>query len=775
MASTRRLAAILAADVAGYSRLMGADEEGTLERLKALRRELIDPKITEHRGRIVKTTGDGILVEFPSVVDAVRCAVEVQRAIATRNTGARADTLIELRIGINLGDIIIDEGDIYGDGVNISARIEALADPGSVFISNMVYEHVRDRLPFAFEDLGEQQVKNIIRPVRVYRVASADRGYPEWQAKPPLHRLPTANSDFASSLTGDGGVTRVVSVGGTSSILAPGMLLGNTYVIEALLARGGMGEVYRAKHVELGTEHAIKIMLPNLAEDPKIVQLFREEARKLGRLKNEAIVNYEGFFRDEHGLRYLVMEFVHGASLAEVLRNRRLEPDEVLRLRNRLALGLAAAHEMGIVHRDVSPDNILLPSETVDRAKLIDFGIAKLTDPSATTIIGKDFGGKYSYVSPEQLGLFGGHIDVRSDIYSLGLVLAAAAIGFGRNLDLGSSPPTIIAARQRVPDLSEIPASLRPVIAPMLQPRPDDRPPSMRAVLSDQAEGSGGIARGSPTQSRSTSKPRTTWWAAVTIAGLVASVAGVVVRQATIPPPSIEEVRTQIAAAISEYGCASLDYSIAPDRSVQLSGFAQTEGDIDRLHGAVDKIGGIKRLVFDVGLRIWPFCEAVALLDPVVKRAPAPAPSLALVPPGPGSHIGDPLVIDTRAPSFDGYIYIDYFVDAEGNVIHLFPNPKDLELVIRPARSRMALGKSPFNRCWTLRGITGEQQLVTLTAATKPLFPEQRPEQENARDYLPSLSNAIKTLPEGSSRAAALLFFQLLEPLPFGAQQNACQ
>jgi adenylate cyclase len=173
MSQTRRLAAILAADVAGYSRLMGADEEGTLERLKALRRELLDPKIGEHHGRIVKTTGDGLLVEFASVVDAVRCAVAVQQATDERNTGVAADNRIELRIGINLGDVIVEGEDLYGDGVNIAARIEALADAGGVFVSNTVHDHVRDRLPFVFEDLGEHQVKNIARPVRVYRVREA--------------------------------------------------------------------------------------------------------------------------------------------------------------------------------------------------------------------------------------------------------------------------------------------------------------------------------------------------------------------------------------------------------------------------------------------------------------------------------------------------------------------------------------------------------------------------------------------------------------------------
>src|SRR6516164_4953634 len=167
----RRLAAILAVDVAGYSRLMGADEEGTLAALRAVRRELSDPKIAEHRGRIVKTTGDGLLAEFASVVDAVRCAVEVQREMIARNAATPAERGIEFRMGINVGDIIIEDGDIFGDGVNIAAQLEALAEPGGICLSAAAHEQVRDRLDIAFEDLGEQQVKNIARPVRTYRVA----------------------------------------------------------------------------------------------------------------------------------------------------------------------------------------------------------------------------------------------------------------------------------------------------------------------------------------------------------------------------------------------------------------------------------------------------------------------------------------------------------------------------------------------------------------------------------------------------------------------------
>jgi adenylate cyclase len=152
----RRLAAVLAADIAGYSRLTGEDEEGTLVALKAIRRELAEPKIAEHHGHIVKTTGDGFLVEFASVVDAVRCAVEWQREMALRNAGIPSARRIEFRIGINLGDIISDEQDIYGDGVNIAARLEGLAEPSGICVSHVVREQVRDKVDFGFDDMGEQ-------------------------------------------------------------------------------------------------------------------------------------------------------------------------------------------------------------------------------------------------------------------------------------------------------------------------------------------------------------------------------------------------------------------------------------------------------------------------------------------------------------------------------------------------------------------------------------------------------------------------------------------
>jgi adenylate cyclase len=169
--NVRRLCVILVADVAGFSRLMGVDEDATLAALTAHRRELIDPAVAEHAGRIVKTTGDGLLVEFASAVDALWCAIEIQRAMAKRNRAVRRDRRLAFRIGLNLGDVIVQDGDLYGDGVNVAARLEALAEPGGICLSASAHEQVRDKISAVrFEDLGEQRVKNIARPVGTYRV-----------------------------------------------------------------------------------------------------------------------------------------------------------------------------------------------------------------------------------------------------------------------------------------------------------------------------------------------------------------------------------------------------------------------------------------------------------------------------------------------------------------------------------------------------------------------------------------------------------------------------
>jgi TolB-like protein len=192
----RRLAAILAADVVGYSRLMGNDEAGTLAALRAARTELIDPKIVEHSGRVFKSTGDGLLAEFPSVVNAVSCAVEIQRRMQVRNNDLPEDQAIQLRIGINLGDIIVEDGDVFGDGVNVAARIENIAPPGGIAVTSTVRDHLGNRLSLQFEDLGEQTLKNIDRPVRIYRVrmGSAPANMPPAiPDKPSIAVLPFQN------------------------------------------------------------------------------------------------------------------------------------------------------------------------------------------------------------------------------------------------------------------------------------------------------------------------------------------------------------------------------------------------------------------------------------------------------------------------------------------------------------------------------------------------------------------------------------------------------
>jgi adenylate cyclase len=200
----RRLAAILAADIAGYSRLIEADEEGALSRLRALRTELIDPKIAFHHGRIVKTTGDGLLVEFASVVDALRCATEVQAAIAESNTRLPADGRIEFRIGINVGDIVVEHGDIFGDGVNVAARLEGLAEPGGICVSARVQEDAAGRLALTFEDMGNQALKNITRPVRAYRVVTAaGSASPQSSSGPPLPDKPSIAVLPFANMSGD--------------------------------------------------------------------------------------------------------------------------------------------------------------------------------------------------------------------------------------------------------------------------------------------------------------------------------------------------------------------------------------------------------------------------------------------------------------------------------------------------------------------------------------------------------------------------------------------
>lgn len=278
--------------------------------------------------------------------------------------------------------------------------------------------------------------------------------------------------------------------------IAAGTRLNGIYEIERLIAVGGMGEVYKGRAIQTGDAVAIKMIRPDMAQNENALALFRKEAAALHNLYNEAIVRYYVFTIDPvTQAPYLAMEFVDGQPLSDRIKQGPLSFDEADVLRRRIASGLHAAHLLGIVHRDVSPDNIILPGGQVARAKIIDFGIARSTQLGEGTVIGSGFAGKYNYVSPEQLGLGGAEVTGQSDIYSLGLVLAEALTG--KPLDMGGTQVQILEKRRRVPDLSAVDARFQPLLAKMLAPDPAQRPSDMASVAAWQAP----VAKGTGSKS----------------------------------------------------------------------------------------------------------------------------------------------------------------------------------------------------------------------------------------------------------------------------------
>lgn len=264
--------------------------------------------------------------------------------------------------------------------------------------------------------------------------------------------------------------------------LQAGQIILDNYEIQRLLAKGGMGEVYLAEHTELGTRHAIKVIKPQLLGDEMIRPLTRREAKVLSQIHSDAVVAYHGFLKDSQGNYYLIMEYVEGPSLKQAIAEKPLSMEDYYILRGRLAQGLMALHQHGVVHRDLAPDNVILPGGDLTQAKLIDLGIAKLIQPDAdATIVGDAFAGKLRYASPEQLGMFGNQVGPASDLYSLGLVLAAALRG--EALAMGKNPINACALRMEVPDLDTIPKALREQLTALLQPEPGDRPKDLAEFL----------------------------------------------------------------------------------------------------------------------------------------------------------------------------------------------------------------------------------------------------------------------------------------------------
>ncbi len=502
MAQPRRLAAIMAIDVVGYSRLMGMDEAGTVRAVRE-HRDAARPIVTLRGGRIVKTMGDGLLLEFPSVVAAVECGIAIQKLMIERNADVSEARRIVYRIGVSLGDVLIDGDDILGEGVNIAARLEGICEPGGITISGTAYEHTFGRIHAEFVDLGEQALKNIGRPVRAYAIdlasahASGTEAYAAQKPSDPPS-VPAKDDDtFGLAVLPDRQVApepprdqgemvedmadKTVFQQSPQGSLRPGVRLNDMFEIERLIAEGGMGEVYKGVAVASGDPVAIKLVRPDMARHPDVMALFKREASILHNLLHDAIPRYYVFSVEPDLQRaYIVMEFVDGVSLQNRLTSGPLSTADVRVLLKRIGGALELAHANGVVHRDISSDNIILPNGDPRRAKIVDFGIARAAQAPEGTIIGGGFAGKYKYVSPEQLGLAGGEVTLKSDIYSFGLVIAEALRG--RPIDMGSNQAEVIERRKRVPDLSDIDFSLRPLLTAMLAPNPDDRPANMAEI-----------------------------------------------------------------------------------------------------------------------------------------------------------------------------------------------------------------------------------------------------------------------------------------------------
>jgi tRNA A-37 threonylcarbamoyl transferase component Bud32 len=560
-----------------------------------------------------------------------------------------------------------------------------------------------------------------------------------------------------------------------------GEILGHTYRIEAFLAVGGMGAVYRGRHVILNTLHAIKIIRSELADEPRVVELLSQEAKALSKVKSEAVVEYQGLFLDQRGRRYLVMEYVDGPSLARTLRDRRLAPAEVRLLRDRLAEGLSAVHDKGVFHRDLSPDNILLPGGRIEQAKIIDFGIAKHSGAGEKTIIGGDFAGKLGYASPEQLGMNGGKVDARSDIYGLGLVLATCAIGFGGRLAMGDAPDTVYRARQSVPDLGQVPEELRGELAAMLQPKPEDRPRDMRSIVGGRRDD----GRTTPDQrGRSTDRieaktpsRRTDRAAAALIAGTVMMLGLAALAHALYPEfllrrfgSDVSLLHANLQRNFAALNCAYLTTRVTQDYlfrlHVSVDGTVASEADAKRVVDAA-RLGGAAEVRAPIEVLGWPFCEAASLVRAMSEGTdPGDAPRLSANQPGFVFQDGDQLVLKVmQSRRFDGFLYVDY-LDPSGEVLHMLPAPRQPDNAAK-AGAEIAIGLPPGETVPTgqIFKITPPfgTQLILVIATRQPLFATPRPRAEPAGAYFAALHHALDGAGDGADAASA---YRLMQTLP---------
>jgi tRNA A-37 threonylcarbamoyl transferase component Bud32 len=569
----------------------------------------------------------------------------------------------------------------------------------------------------------------------------------------------------------DNEATRIGGAGGGQ--LAVGLVLAHTYEIVRFIRAGGMGEVYEARHLVDNSRLAVKFIRPDLVGDERIRAMFVREAGILRRIRDEAVVGYEGLLQDEQGRSFLVMTYVDGPSLAERAQGRPLGTEDATRLLERLARGLAAVHAEGTFHRDLSPDNILLPSGDLARAVIIDFGIAKLAEPQAGTLVGGDIAGKASYMSPEQLGVIRHEVDARSDIYGLALTIAAAVRG--RALYAGGSWSEVVEARRQVPDLEGIAEPLRGRLAHMLQPDPADRPASMAEVLAAKA-GPASRRDAGPARVPARAKPAAAATPAklVPIAGGVAALILVVglgylffgpredvdlppvaepVEQpaatptapAPAPQPAIDRAALEAAAnqALAGIPCGALSARVADDGAVAVNGTVSLAGDRDRIGGVLGGIPGLGRIDTSALLvESRPVCSAAALVDGAARTAGVGVRT---------NHAdgmfrdGDYLVVHTTVPPGPP-LHVDVvYVDPGGDVVHLRPNTVLPDSLV-DGGSTIQLGVEAADasaaRTYQLGEPYGRAVIVVLASAA-PLFPALREEVEPAAAYLAALEQAL--------------------------------
>lgn len=350
---------------------------------------------------------------------------------------------------------------------------------------------------------GEEE-RTVFMPAGTPPTPAAPADQPPADPPPAPAAEPTVvrPSEEAAPAATDPGSNVTATPAGTARAIKVGDVLNHIFEVKRFLARGGMGEVFEGCNVNTDERVAIKVMLPALAADEKVVAMFRKEARTLTKLQHEALVQYRVLAQEPQlGALYIVTEFIQGVSLCDMLGKVERSPEELAGLLRRLASGLSAAHRLGAIHRDISPDNVLLPDSDVHQAKIIDFGIAKDLDASSATIVGDGFAGKLNYVAPEQLGDFGREVGPWTDVYSLGLVILAVAQG--KNVNMSGSLVDAIDKRRKGPDLSAVPASLRGLLEDMTRPDPKDRLRSMDDVIARL----GGAAPRQPEERPQTEQP----------------------------------------------------------------------------------------------------------------------------------------------------------------------------------------------------------------------------------------------------------------------------